>query len=301
MQFMQSIMDKNRKKIDTRRLTRGLLLIVFCCLFFIGGCSSLPKQENAIKMPINEQETPSPVSTLLNLAPNKGLKTAPLFETPLRNTEMRVDRLESSVQQIKNDFDSIVPSVVRLVAIEQDIIDLIEQLEILIDEDGVKQDIIEPINIGDDILPSTSLNLPDQQASAINKPIPLSAPKKDTKEQATALHAIISDLSIKENSNATRVVLTMSSKVKSDIKIQKDGKMLDVKLFNSDWTGENNWQSEFSPLISSYNVVQKGKDQQLSIKLNFVSKIIKTDVLPAKLGKNYQLIIDLQSEAIHFP
>lgn len=58
----------------------------------------------------------------------KGNNTA-LFSNKLSRETDRLDRLENAVQELRNDFDSMAPAIVRLVSIEGDIQTLIEQLE----------------------------------------------------------------------------------------------------------------------------------------------------------------------------
>ncbi len=54
-----------------------------------------------------------------------------LFSTRLDDEVKRLDRLENAVQELRNDFDAMAPAIVRLVAIEKDIQNLISQLEVL--------------------------------------------------------------------------------------------------------------------------------------------------------------------------
>lgn len=60
----------------------------------------------------------------------KGANTA-LFSTRLDSEVQRLDRLENAVQELRNDFDAMAPAIVRLVAIEKDIQNLVSQLEVL--------------------------------------------------------------------------------------------------------------------------------------------------------------------------
>ena len=60
----------------------------------------------------------------------KGTNTA-LFSQKISNEADRIERLENAVQELRNDFDSISPAIVRLVAIESDIQNLIKQLDVL--------------------------------------------------------------------------------------------------------------------------------------------------------------------------
>lgn len=54
-----------------------------------------------------------------------------LFSSRMSREVDRLDRLENAVQELRNDFDAMAPAIVRLVAIEGDIQNLIQQLEML--------------------------------------------------------------------------------------------------------------------------------------------------------------------------
>ena len=74
---------------------------------------------------------PTPMDTFRAFAPPEGMKFTPLFAIPVDNTDDRFRRLENAVQAVRNDFDTVTPSLVRLVAIEKDIKELVDQLKSL--------------------------------------------------------------------------------------------------------------------------------------------------------------------------
>lgn len=61
-----------------------------------------------------------------------GFKTKILFSESLSNEADRFDRLENAVQDIRDEFDKMSPSINRLVSIESDIRELHDQLKVLI-------------------------------------------------------------------------------------------------------------------------------------------------------------------------
>lgn len=82
--------------------------------------------------PAAEIPQSSPVmDTFRALAPPEGMKFTQLFAQPVRSDNERFSRLEQSVQALRNDFDTVMPTMVRLAAIEKDIRGLVEQLETL--------------------------------------------------------------------------------------------------------------------------------------------------------------------------
>ena len=66
---------------------------------------------------------------------SKGLNVENLFEEKIRNDDKRFDRLERSVQNMNDYLAGIAPSIERLVEIESDIQNLVEQLETLVNQD----------------------------------------------------------------------------------------------------------------------------------------------------------------------
>lgn len=77
------------------------------------------------------------MDTYRAMAPPEGLNFTPLFSTQMDDGDMRFRRLEDAVQTMRNDFDTVMPSIVRLVSIEKDIKDLVSQLETLTSGEAV--------------------------------------------------------------------------------------------------------------------------------------------------------------------
>lgn len=62
----------------------------------------------------------------------KGINYEQLFTERIGDDNKRFDRLENAVLDMRRDFESVLPSVVRLVAVEKDIQNLVTQLETLL-------------------------------------------------------------------------------------------------------------------------------------------------------------------------
>lgn len=127
-----------------------------------------------------------------------------LFSERMRDETDRLDRLENAVQELRNDFDAMSPAIVRLVAIEGDIQNLIQQLEGLTGDAMPSADVppIEeaaldaPIDAADDdvpVLPPIATDgsippqniLPDEAAMSNDAALPpLSQPAPIAQERA---------------------------------------------------------------------------------------------------------------------
>lgn len=109
-----------------------LSLILTACSFGAPQRAQAPPPSAAQEK--SENKIPPPMQTFRALAPAEGMNFTPLFATPLKDTNQRVQRVEDAVQSLRNDFDTVVPAITRLVAVEKDIKDLIGQLKTLTDE-----------------------------------------------------------------------------------------------------------------------------------------------------------------------
>lgn len=72
----------------------------------------------------------------LPLLQPKGLKAEDLFREPVKDTDQRLKRLENAVTEIRRDLDAALPAINRLVAIEGDIQELIQQLQTITGDGG---------------------------------------------------------------------------------------------------------------------------------------------------------------------
>jgi hypothetical protein len=82
----------------------------------------------------NAPPAPTAMDTFRALAPPEGLKFTPLFSEPVKDADARIKRLEDAVQGLRNDFDTVVPSLVRLVSVEKDMKELVGQLQTLTEQ-----------------------------------------------------------------------------------------------------------------------------------------------------------------------
>jgi hypothetical protein len=118
--------------------------------------------------------TPTPMDIFRNMAPAEGMKFTPLFAEPLKDDNARIRRLEDSVQKLRNDLDTVVPSMVRMVSIEKDMKGLVTQLQTLTDTGGtpVSDQAVPPIVA--EAIAATPIN-----AAPLTTPPPLPV-KKET-------------------------------------------------------------------------------------------------------------------------
>lgn len=107
-----------------------------------GRASAPPAQQKSAA-----PKVPTAMDAFRVLAPAEGLKFTPLFNDRIDDNEDRFRRLEEAVQALRNDLDTVVPSMVRLVSVEKDIKELVGQLQTLTMQDGAVD--VEPIPVPD--------------------------------------------------------------------------------------------------------------------------------------------------------
>lgn len=121
-------------------VSRGALLFAstIFILLSLSGCSLFEEESTRGKAAAPGTAVAAaakPKNTAMDafraIAKPEGLKFTPLFSEPIGNTDDRVRRLEETVQTLRNDLDTVVPSMVRLVAIEKDMKELVSQLQSL--------------------------------------------------------------------------------------------------------------------------------------------------------------------------
>lgn len=122
------------------------LAFVMAAALAISGCTFVDQNKNngkaappgAVAAPATPAG-PTPMDSFRALAPPEGMKFTPLFAIPIKDDEERFRRLEGSVQALRNDFDTVTPTLVRLAAIEKDIRELVGQLQTLTDEGPIAE------------------------------------------------------------------------------------------------------------------------------------------------------------------
>lgn len=95
------------------------------------GSAPPPSKSSTISRPSAISAAPTPMDTFRALAKPQGLRFTSLFNEPAADDDARFKRVEAAVQTLRNDFDTVLPSLVRLVAIEKDMREMVEQMQSL--------------------------------------------------------------------------------------------------------------------------------------------------------------------------
>jgi hypothetical protein len=126
---------------------------------------------------------PTPMDAFRSLAPPEGMKFTPLFSAPAGSDDARFDRLEQAVQSLRNDFDTVTPTLVRLAAIEKDIRELVGELRTITDGGPIVEAVpATPVEAA--VIPGTVLASPAPAPKAA--PAPAAPPPQSQPAPAPA-------------------------------------------------------------------------------------------------------------------
>jgi len=202
----------------------------------VSGCSLL---EDSSETPINavppeRRDMPGdfdPSVADAKFSPPKGLTDNRLFSESLSTEEARITRLETAVQRLRDDVDEVMPSIRQLVAIEDEIEDLVGQLKTLIEAPpsiSSLEDTAPPANSADQN-PSENepLEEPSAPISLTQPPLPMgeakpppATPEVAAKPKASNFKppmnigdAVIRNLRVADHADKTRIVLDSVSKI----------------------------------------------------------------------------------------
>ncbi len=158
--------------------------VVALCTLLLSSCS--PQPSNSGNVFSAQTTTPAPPGTEekpalpgqsgreigpngLPVLPPHGVKIEELFAPDIRDPIERVKRVENAVVELRHDFDAVMPSIMRLVSVEQDMQTLISQLDSLVGQPQGEAGLMAlpaPAVSGGDPLPDTGTLTPEDIAAA---------------------------------------------------------------------------------------------------------------------------------------
>lgn len=281
-----------------------------------GGIKSALRGETPAARPAPPRpKGPTPMDTFRAMAQPAGIKLTPLFLDTLPEGEERFKRVEDAVQELRDDFDTVVPTLVRLAAVEKDMKDLVGQLKALT-EDGTPRPVATappaaakpeyaptyttpPIRLAPEPEPAPAPS-PQAGAEMQAQTAVAAAPSPAPETQASAPVATppkapsVQAIRIGEHPGMTRVVLDLDGKTSFDIELQKNGRKLAVTLAGVKWDAKPVWAADKGNLVSGYRYEEGGK---LTLDLISPSKILSQDVIAGEKGKGFRIVIDLAARS----
>ena len=253
------------------------------------------------------------------LKPMKGINADTLFTKNIKDTGDRFNRVENAVVDLKKEFDTYKPSIVRLAAVESDIQNLIKELEVLLQETPANQPpqtLVEPSEPQlqvTQLTPQPSPRLDPQKVVQAQAPPPQvnkepdKPPKKqhnkpkEPPEKRVAPKAtppptydglVAMNLRVGEHADKLRIVLDTNHRSNFSIDLDNDEKLIIIELPDARWIDGNNKTFRNSKLLESYSVepLNNGKGSMIVLSLKKTTKILREKRLSPDSENTYHRI-----------
>lgn len=292
-----------------RRGVLSRLLFSACLVCALSACSLFDDTEvarggtaapPAVKKPPMGvvAPVPSPMETLRSLLPPEGLRFMPLFNEKMSDTDDRFRRLEGTVQDMRNDLDTVVPALARMAIIDRDNKAIEVQQQTL--ASMAPPAALMPSAAEASSAPVSLVQSPPMTASTTQAP-PQAAPEVAKTAEATPVlppptRGDVKDLRMADHKDMTRIVLDMTAEYNGAVQLDSNGKRLVISLQKLNWLGQKSVEVNSAELVSGYHVA----DGNLYIDLMYPAQIKEQKILlPSADSKNYRAVIDLYSSDVH--
>lgn len=256
----------------------------------------VPGQRSPITVPppLNSPKANTP-GNLSSLQPPRGLNAQRLFSEPLKDEDERFERVEDEVQTLRDEVDGFTPAITRLVAVEKDIQDLVEQLDVLLQNEPAAGAIAPAPAAPTPVVPITPelAPIPTVGKTVMEKPAPVKAvPKPAVNAGASGLR----NIRISDNKGSTRIVFESSKKLGHSADLDDLENILLIDFTN----GKNSVnlsslriRSKLLKAVSETAALKNGFT--LAFELKNGSAILKQgDISPNKDNASYRYFIDLK-------
>jgi hypothetical protein len=277
-------------------------------------------------------EPPQTGGNTNGLQPPRGINAKRLFSESIRDEDKRFERLETAVQSIRDDFDTMAPSIRRLEAVEGDIQELVGQLETLLKNEGATPAPVEEIQteqlnndpaaikdamgVADQYVgqtaqataPPAALVAPTLKAPALQQPAqnPMTAPPPLPKTtpppppenpvaQTDGAPLSLANIRMSDTGGKTRIVIETRGKLDYAADLDNDEKILTLMFDRGSLGFDPSNASTRSKLIKSVSgTPQDGGGFVLAFTLNKSTNIAgRGAIAPNADNPNNRIFIDL--------
>lgn len=262
-----------------------------------------------------------------------GVNVDKLFAERIKDEDKRFERVENAVLELRKEFDAVKPAIVRLVAVQNDMQDLVAQLHTLLtNEPAPREDAVtvetEPLAAAPPQdgkkAPATVTAAPPPPAAqspplpaALTPPatpppeiaaappppavVPSAAPKQEASGgrpvSAGAAGAQVRALRIGEHEDKTRLVFDVAGPVSYRYDIDNGEKIMIVELPGAGWAGQTQWTSAKAPLLASYTVTPSdGGGSRVVIQLKQAASAVYETTIAGGPGEAFRIVIDLRRQ-----
>lgn len=268
------------------------------------------------------------------LSPAKGINADLMFAEKISNEEARFKRLENAVADMRREFESVKPAIIRLSAVESDMQDLLTQLQTLtgapprpaansaIDTaipnmppmaDTLSEDVPHGDAPGAVYSPPPPPSMANQKPQSMVAAIPVQIdekadppvkkntepPKKPPISSAKSASGItIIGIRSGLHDGIVRLVLDISASTPHHADVDNTEHLLTIELPGAGWAGPSSGKFGKTPLLSSWTrtATEDGKGSIIAIPLQGKAKVVKDSVLPAGANASFRVVIDLKPQ-----
>ncbi len=293
----------------------------------IGAPIAIPPSYATTPNSLNTANTPGGNKGFPALKPMKGVNIDTLFSQKIKDPDKRFNRVEDAVVDLRKEFDSYKPAIVRLSAVEADIQNLIQELEVLLQETppatlyatpptekpSVEED--AELNVGQierqpASAPTPLIGKTQNTVEAEQEEEPLQPAKKpermvhkkpqETKSAPSTPHydgKVEKNLRVGEHKDKVRLVLDSNQPLKYFADLDNDERLMIIELPSAKWVGKMSATLGSSNLIESYSIdpINGGKGSMIILSLKKGTSVINEGSLsPDKSSPYHRIYIDLK-------
>jgi hypothetical protein len=227
------------------------------------------------------------------MQPARGLNVSNLFAERIANPEKRTERVEVAVQELRNDFDSVLPSLLRLVAIEKDIDSLVVQLESLVLENP---DFAAPA--AEEPVASTgkSIDMSASSPAVLNKPARPVAVAAKTSKSVAAGGLALNKIRTGVHADKARLVIDVNGPSTYTHDLDAAEGLLVISVPQARWAGSVKGSKVKNPIIKSWSVdkLNDGDGAMIVVELVRGAKVLSTYALGKNGAKSHRIVFDLK-------
>ncbi|MEM9469459.1 MAG: AMIN domain-containing protein [Pseudomonadota bacterium] len=220
-----------------------------------------------------------------------GLKTPSIFEEEISNNDARFDRLENVVSELHTEFKTLKPSINKLVSVENDLNDLMDQLDVLINETPIQPRSFTPPK------PMAA------KAQANQKPVAIT-PEQEISKASTNVDrskAILHNLRLADHKGKTRLVIETTQHLPYTANLDKSENLLTVSFDKGKASFNPASLSKKSKLVKTVTVDNQGNASLVIIELTKpIALGLEGRVKPNKDNSYHRIFIDLMHDQFVF-
>lgn len=248
-----------------------------------------------------------------------GVNVDEMFSARIKDEDSRFERVENAVKDLRREFDAVKPSILRLVAVEEDMQELVTQLESLLRNEPPSSSAAapEPVETQPVALlppdgkaadaaqspqqqaqpPPTAQFPPQEKAQSPPPPPELSQTAAPKAASAPAANAQVQNLRIGEHDGKTRLVFDVTGPAAYRYDIDNGEKLMIIELPGTGWTGPAQWTSGKAPLLASYTVSPSdGGGSRIIVQMKQAVSVVYETTIAGGAGDAFRIVIDLKGQ-----